>query len=1074
MGFMRDGPATGHPPHHPHPNYHHTAAAAALTFRDADDIREANLATLLRTDSHGVGVGDTMLLPSLSGTLTRQHLDRSDGCGDRTAWPAPPGHSRALTSRQQGTAKGTTTTSMLPDALSTGNRMGIGSRTSSRPVPESRAGLASRASFLASRASTRSGGGISGSAVARPKPPLVCEIEAFIARELTALQQEELDQQLPERLPTTTHSEADGEEGRRAGGPSTRPSAQPPASRSSRRRRNIVVPQVQRAAVYGQALAILAANFSDYESVLVAIHQEYEAALAQSEHQRNQVLHLTTELAAAKEHVHIVVEAETRQFQGKLKALQRKIDEQQKTLSSRSSDSMELVKRVVGLEKDLQHARREVDEGNQRNRLVVESLRAETANRSEMVETVRRLQKENEKLQGYAQGLERRIQEDAMELESIVASKINDALQAQQQHYARQQQQLQQQRGTIVNVSGFHGASIRLNRNAGPGMAASPANGGGLDSSMTTTTGTQQAASRSVPAAGGAVAMGARFRNVVHKASVAEDVGHYGSFASQAYLGVEDGDERRIKLVEKLRTARQIIATLRRSLREAQTSIQHLTATKKDARPVTPRPKWDSCLKVLPDFRPPTESLSSDDILTELLVAVQEQLSDRQRELDAKNQSSAIFEWMAREQLCESDFVHKTSTFVGKGTGSHVPCYLRFHGRVRNRRLTKAETESLVKRFWTARQARRRAEGREGVKLDQFFLDWLMGQTGSWKHAVEMAYSIVDVCERNQADSDCNMFLKLLNGGLCEDCLLDEIEQVNLLSATLTNADKKLEKWLPYEQVKRILRQCFPTKRDEDHLRLRFALLEFINPGGRVRYPALFEEDANNNQTEFIELLRRQHTEEALEFQVELEESLRAAAAQSPSGDRITVGLARTIIKQLDAQMPAGDINTYLAVGLDCLEELSESLNEQTGFDLHPFLNRVRPAVFLKRRGMKSAAAEAAARQSRRRHRSRANAQQRAPDAAAEGTEGAAAPDADDSNRGNGPNGRKLISDSDDESAASSSESSNFSCDGSEFDDADGGGCEQDIVNAIDRGGLGDDKFDESTDAVRLESSERY
>jgi hypothetical protein len=79
------------------------------------------------------------------------------------------------------------------------------------------------------------------------------------------------------------------------------------------------------------------------------------------------------------------------------------------------------------------------------------------------------------------------------------------------------------------------------------------------------------------------------------------------------------------------------------------------------------------------------------------------------------------------------------------------------------------------------------------------------------------------------------------------------------------------------------LRQISPAKRFGDGLRLRFSLLPFTeeNPEDGlavVRYEELFEEDANGNQTAFVERLRHQHLDEAMEFLVELEEAVRARA----------------------------------------------------------------------------------------------------------------------------------------------------------------------------------------------------
>ena len=58
--------------------------------------------------------------------------------------------------------------------------------------------------------------------------------------------------------------------------------------------------------------------------------------------------------------------------------------------------------------------------------------------------------------------------------------------------------------------------------------------------------------------------------------------------------------------------------------------------------------------------------------------------------------------------------------------------------------------------------------GAHAVPIDDFYQLWLQQTTGNPKAAIELAYSINDVCERYQHDPDCGMFLRIMRGSISE------------------------------------------------------------------------------------------------------------------------------------------------------------------------------------------------------------------------------------------------------------------------------------------------------------------
>ena len=109
--------------------------------------------------------------------------------------------------------------------------------------------------------------------------------------------------------------------------------------------------------------------------------------------------------------------------------------------------------------------------------------------------------------------------------------------------------------------------------------------------------------------------------------------------------------------------------------------------------------------------------------------------------------------------------------FVGRGIGENVPEFLRFNGRVRNRHLSKAQVERIVRLVWVRKEQQRNKD-----KLSDFFLnEYLKKDFGpSMTLVAEQAYNIVHALERFQSDADCDMFLKILMGLLPEQAFVDQ------------------------------------------------------------------------------------------------------------------------------------------------------------------------------------------------------------------------------------------------------------------------------------------------------------
>jgi len=377
------------------------------------------------------------------------------------------------------------------------------------------------------------------------------------------------------------------------------------------------------------------------------------------------------------------------------------------------------------------------------------------------------------------------------------------------------------------------------------------------------------------------------------------------------------------------------------------TRIEQLQSNlEREKNEMTPRPKWRSFEEVLPEFHV-NALCTSEEILEEVILEFKSKLSRERKLLEQNALSDTVRTWLGDEDLCESDLVGRHKYFVCRGTGEHVPVYLRAAGHVRNRRLKKSDVEQLIGKFWIDRRIQLRVDTMFNAQpIGDFFLEYLESFTGSRKAALELAYNVIHVCEQFQSDPDCNMFLRCLRGELSEHAVFDQMDMLVMLKDMFVLNDRSHKGVLSRFTIGRILNKFFPTKSRQDMLRLRFALM--LDSGGQTLcdYNILFSEDSDANQSRLIELVRRQHVEELQTFTVEVEEALREAITGT---GMMNLSAARQHLKSLDPLMPNGKIDEIVSFGCGMTPTELEAHGQYYTTEAEPFLARVRRGVLLKR-----------------------------------------------------------------------------------------------------------------------------
>jgi hypothetical protein len=361
---------------------------------------------------------------------------------------------------------------------------------------------------------------------------------------------------------------------------------------------------------------------------------------------------------------------------------------------------------------------------------------------------------------------------------------------------------------------------------------------------------------------------------------------------------------------------------------------------------MTPRPPWPSAQEVLPGFAV-NPLATSEETLGDLIQHFKDELSLEKRDNEKKALTATVRDWLGQEDLCESDLVGKHRYFVCKGTGAHVPVYLRAKGVVRNRKIRKGDLEKLLAKFWADRRLSIRIETNlNATPLAEFFHEWLVTLTGNQKAAVELAYNMLSVCEQYQLDPDCAMFLRIMRGELSEHAMFDQADMLANLRDVMVANDPRQKKFLSRFTIHRILNKFFSTKARQDMLRLRFALVLSCKGQTMVDYEQLFIEDEDGNQSRFVEMMRRQHVEEATVFTVEVEEALREAIR---ADGQLDLNNARMALKHLDPAMPNSRIEDLMAFGCSMTVSELDRYGQFFAIDAEPFLARLRRGVLLRR-----------------------------------------------------------------------------------------------------------------------------
>jgi hypothetical protein len=357
-------------------------------------------------------------------------------------------------------------------------------------------------------------------------------------------------------------------------------------------------------------------------------------------------------------------------------------------------------------------------------------------------------------------------------------------------------------------------------------------------------------------------------------------------------------DKERAAIMADYQKTRSQYRTLRKRMRQG--TAKGGDGTKMDpetGRPLTARPEWDEVQKAMPQMPFDTSAIVTSgtteaaSMIAEWLTKLSYDLKEAEAALPWKTQNEDRLEEMKRQREAQAngDGGFTGKWFVCQGTGHNVPKFLRFNGKVRNRMMSKRDTEVFINEFWEHKiKADTRPKSKKQSVPDHIH-NFMKSRFGVQATIAEFAYNFCDALQRYRADADCEIFHLILFGELAEECYHAQMKMIQDLLDACEKKDKfehggKVLAVLPREHFNTTLNDFLVSKSPADMQALKQAL-SYDQPLADVGYSKIFEENRDGDQGKFAEALRDQHLADTMQTYRLIETEIRIAAAVADGED---------------------------------------------------------------------------------------------------------------------------------------------------------------------------------------------
>ncbi|KAI3438406.1 hypothetical protein D9Q98_000838 [Chlorella vulgaris] len=218
---------------------------------------------------------------------------------------------------------------------------------------------------------------------------------------------------------------------------------------------------------------------------------------------------------------------------------------------------------------------------------------------------------------------------------------------------------------------------------------------------------------------------------------------------------------------------------------------------------------------------------------------------------------------------------------IGMGQGADVPKLFKHSGKIRNKQISKRETEKMVKEIWKERLADPAAAASKACDLPEFVFQQVQKRVGIITAVVEVGYNFLFGLWKYQWDADCELFLRILLGEVKEDVYVAQARlqaELEELFAAIDRAKGQVTGFLPNEDLRTAFLAFFKVGQPGGKSLKRFdELMQAMDEdqeGEAVEWRKVFEEDREFNQGEFAECIRDQFLQERVEYFKALEEAV--------------------------------------------------------------------------------------------------------------------------------------------------------------------------------------------------------
>lgn len=142
------------------------------------------------------------------------------------------------------------------------------------------------------------------------------------------------------------------------------------------------------------------------------------------------------------------------------------------------------------------------------------------------------------------------------------------------------------------------------------------------------------------------------------------------------------------------------------------------------------------------------------------------------------------------------------------------------------------------------------------------------------------------------------------------------------------------------------LAKCVPCKTKARTEELEQAL--FFDCGGPVRkvnYIDVFQDDHEGNQGKFVEAIRDQYLEEAIEYAQELMDALEMAQSNSRSGRGLNLNQLREAFLGVDPQKSLSEVDEYIARGCGIDVDEVDDVDDSFQVELKVFVKKLKSGI---------------------------------------------------------------------------------------------------------------------------------